>query len=91
MRPFSMSYISGEDRGQTALLPAAIEDYVVADALVRVIDAFVDGLDVIVLGFGRSVRALTSAVRSARPAEALSLWLFERGALVAPAGARVCP
>ena len=41
-----MSYVQGEDRGQAALLPAAIEDYVAADAPVRVIDAFVDGLDV---------------------------------------------
>ena len=39
-----MSYIRGEDRGQMALLPAAIEDYVAEDAPVRVIDAFVDGL-----------------------------------------------
>ncbi len=54
-----MSYIRGEDRGQAALLPAAIEDYVGADAPVRVIDAFVDGLDVIGLGFGRSVPAAT--------------------------------
>ena len=46
MRPFFMSYVRGEDRGQAALLPAAIEDYVAADAPVRVIDAFVDGLDV---------------------------------------------
>ena len=51
-----MSYVQGEDRGQAALLPAAIEDYVVADAPVRVIDAFVDGLDVRGLGFGRSIR-----------------------------------
>lgn len=42
---FFMSYVRGEDRGQAALLPAAIEDYVAADAPVRVIDAFVDGLD----------------------------------------------
>jgi LacI family transcriptional regulator, galactose operon repressor len=42
-----MSYVQGEDRGQAALLPAAIEDYVAADAPVRVIKAFVDGLDVI--------------------------------------------
>jgi len=58
MGPFSMSYVRGEDRGQGALLPAAIEDYVAADAAVRVIDAFVDGLDVGELGFGRSVPAL---------------------------------
>lgn len=54
-----MSYVRGEDRGQAALLPAAIEDYVAADAPVRVIDAFVDGLDVSGLGFGRSVPAAT--------------------------------
>jgi transposase len=59
MRPFLMSYIQGEDRGQAALLPAAIEDYVAADAPVRVIDAFVDGLDVRRLGFGRSTPAET--------------------------------
>jgi transposase len=47
-----MSYIRGEDRGQAALLPAAIEHYVAADAPVRVIDAFVDGLNVSVLGAG---------------------------------------
>lgn len=53
-----MSYISGENRGQAALLPAAIEDYVAADAPVRVIDAFVNGLDASGLGFGRAVPAL---------------------------------
>ena len=56
---FFMSYVRGEDRGQAALLPAAVEDYVAADAPVRVIDAFVDGLDVNGLGFGRSVPAAT--------------------------------
>jgi len=33
-----VGYVHGEDRGQAALLPAAIEDYVAADAPVRVID-----------------------------------------------------
>ena len=59
MRPFSMSYVRGEDRGQAALLPAAIEDYVGAEAPVRVIDAFVDRLDVARLGFRRSLPAAT--------------------------------
>src|SRR3974390_3427467 len=54
-----MSYVGGEDRGQATLLPAAIEDYVVDHAPVRVIDAFVEGLDVNGLGFGRSVPAAT--------------------------------
>jgi hypothetical protein len=35
--------VRGKDRGHAALLPAAIEDYVAADAPVRVIDAFVNG------------------------------------------------
>lgn len=54
-----MSYIAGEERGQTALLPASLEDYVPSDASVRVIDAFVEGLDMAGLGFGRSVPAAT--------------------------------
>jgi hypothetical protein len=45
MRPFFMSYVRGEDRDQGALLPSALEDYVTADGPVRVIDAFVAGLE----------------------------------------------
>lgn len=59
MRPFFVSYIQGEDRGQAALLPPAIEDYVAADAPARVIDAFVDGLNVSDFGFDQSVPAAT--------------------------------
>src|SRR5579871_4350894 len=54
-----MSYVRGEDRGQAALLPAVIEDYVTANAAVRLIDVFVDGLDMVELGFGRAVPAST--------------------------------
>jgi hypothetical protein len=59
MRSFSKGYVQGEDRGQAALLLAAIEDCVAADALVRVTDAFVGGLDVSGVGFGRSIPAAT--------------------------------
>jgi transposase len=75
MRPFLMSYVRGEDRGQAALLPAEIEDYVMADAPVRVIDAFVDGLDVKVLGFGRSVPAMTGRPPY-DPRDLLKLYLY---------------
>lgn len=54
-----MGYIVGSDREQAWLLPARIEDYVAADAAVRVIDAFVDGLDLAGLGFCRAAPALT--------------------------------
>jgi transposase len=70
-----MSYIRGEDRGQAALLPAAIEDYVAADAPVRVIDAFVDGLDVRGLGFGRSEPAATGRPPY-DPRDLLKLYLY---------------
>src|ERR1700730_8677813 len=70
-----MSYISGEDRGQAALLPAAIEDYVAADAPVRVIDAFVNGLDARGLGFGRSVPAATGRPPY-DPRDLLKLYLY---------------
>ena len=84
-----MSYVRGADRGQAALLPAAIEDYVAADAPVRVIDAFVDGLDVNGLGFGRFGAGgnRAASLRSSGPTEAVCLWLPERGALIASAGA----
>ena len=54
-----MCYIVGMDRGQASLLPARVEDYVARDAPVRVIDAFVDGLDVEALGFVRASPAAT--------------------------------
>lgn len=75
MRPFFMSYVRGEDRGQAALLPAAIEDYVAADAPVRVVDAFVDGLDVTGLGFRRSVPAATGRPPY-DPRDLLKLYLY---------------
>lgn len=40
-----MSFIEGEDRNQEQLLPRSVEEYVGADAPVRAIDAFVEGLD----------------------------------------------
>jgi transposase len=70
-----MSYVRGLDRGQTSLLPAAIEDYVVAEAPVRVVDAFVDGLDVRKLGFGRSVPASTGRPPY-DPRDLLKLYLY---------------
>jgi transposase len=49
-----MSYHKGPDRCQTQLLPPCLEDYVPADAPVRFIDVFVDGLELKQLGFQRS-------------------------------------
>ena len=54
-----MGYIVGEDREQASLLPSRVEDYVASDAAVRVIDAFVAGLDLAALGFVRASPAPT--------------------------------
>lgn len=45
----------GLSRTQTALLPAAVEDYVSEFSLVRVIDAYVNGLNMAGLGFKYAV------------------------------------
>ena len=52
-------YIQGQDRKQTRLLPPSIEDYVDDDAPVRFIDAYVDGLNLVRLGFTKTRLAAT--------------------------------
>jgi len=47
-------FIEGENRFQSTLFPESLEDYIAADNPVRVIDAFVDGLDLKQLGFNRA-------------------------------------
>jgi transposase len=49
-----MKYIAGESRYQKILLPDCIDDYVGEGSPVRVIDAFVEQLDMDRLGFKRS-------------------------------------
>ena len=45
-------FVSGTDRNQGTMFPAQLEDYVAEDNPVRVIDLFVDQLDLGRLGFG---------------------------------------
>ena len=52
-------YIEGEDRNQSTLFPEALDDYVGEDSPARVIDVFVDDLDLSGLGFERCSPALT--------------------------------
>ena len=44
-------FIEGVDRSQVSLLPECVEDYVGTDNPVRVIEAFVDQLDLREMGF----------------------------------------
>jgi transposase len=48
-----MEFISGESREQILLPPDCIEDYVDGDNPVRIIEAYINSLDVAALGCGR--------------------------------------
>src|SRR5689334_19548392 len=45
-------FVEGQDRQQVALLPECLDDFIADDNPVRVVDAFVDELDLRALGFG---------------------------------------
>lgn len=65
----------GVARAQCSLLPASIEDYVEGHALVRVIDAYVSGLDMAQLGFAKA-RAAATGRPSYAPQDLLGLYLY---------------
>ena len=44
-------FVEGEDRRQVTLLPECLDDYVAPDNPVRIVEAFVDELDLVALGF----------------------------------------
>ena len=66
-------FIEGSDRRQRLLLPDCIDDYVAEDSSVRVVDTFVDELDLAALGF-------TGAAATGRPgydpATMLKLYIY---------------
>ena len=70
-----MTYITGYDRSQLLLLPEAVDDYVGTDNPVRFIDAFVDGLDLAVAGFGR-VEPKGTGRPAYSPADLLKLYIY---------------
>lgn len=70
-----MRHIHGENRDQTSLLPPSLEDYVPADHPIRVIDAWVDKLDLAALGFAKAVTKDTGRKPYA-PGDLLKLYLY---------------
>lgn len=70
-----MAFIGGEFRSQASLLPPCIDDYVERDALVRVVDAFVESLDLDELGFARTVAAATGRP-GYHPGDMLRLYIW---------------
>jgi len=70
-----MRHIQGENRHQTSLLPASLEDFVAADHPVRVIDALVNKLDLASMGFSKAVTKDTGR-KPYDPADLLKLYVY---------------
>jgi len=68
-------YIEGEDRGQSVLFPERLDDYIGEDNPVRVIEAFVEGLDLEELGFERTTPAATGRP-GYHPSTLLKLYIY---------------
>ena len=68
-------FVEGLDRGQLTILPECLEDWVAEDNPVRVIDAFVDALELGDLGFD-GVHPLTTGRPSYHPSVLLKLYIY---------------
>ncbi|GAB3686590.1 hypothetical protein GCM10028792_41180 [Salinisphaera aquimarina] len=67
--------MTGDDRAQSALLPASLDDYVTEDNPVRVVDVFVDNLDLTDLGFEGVVVQVTGRP-GYHPATMLKIYIY---------------
>ena len=70
-----MEYISGVDKGQVVMLPDCVDDYVGADNPVRVIDAYIDSLELSALDF-RHAQPNETGRPSYSPKDLLKLYLY---------------
>ena len=68
-------FIEGQERSQVTLMPECLEDFIAEDNPVRVVDAFVDELDLQGLGFGGTAPARTGRP-SYHPAVLLKLYIY---------------
>src|SRR5215469_12176795 len=70
-----MAYLQGEGRTQGTLFPACLEELIPGDPVCRVIDAFVERLDMAGLGFDRAEAAETGRP-GYDPGDLLKLYLY---------------
>ncbi|MBT5458029.1 MAG: IS1182 family transposase, partial [Rhodospirillaceae bacterium] len=68
-------FIEGADRSQSTFFPERLEDWIGEDNPVRVVDVFVDELDLGGLGFGR-VAPLSTGRPSYHPSVLLKLYIY---------------
>lgn len=70
-----MRHLKGESRQQSTLFPESLDDYVSADNPVRVIDAYMDSLDMQALGFTQAATKHTGR-KPYDPADLLKLYTY---------------
>jgi transposase len=68
-------FVEGEDRRQSFLLPDSVDDYVTEDNPVRVVDVFIDELDLGALGFAGMQPAATGRP-AYHPSTLLKIYLY---------------
>src|SRR6476660_9173229 len=68
-------FVDGEDRRQPALLPHSLEDYVGEENPVRVIEVFIDELDLAAMGFSGMTPAATGRP-AYHPSTLLKIYLY---------------
>ncbi len=68
-------FIEGRDRHQVTFLPESLDEFIAADNAVRVVDAFVDELDLPALGFEGTAPAATGRP-SYHPAVLLKIYIY---------------
>lgn len=68
-------FIEGQDRQQVALIPECLDDFIAVDNPVRIIDAFVDELNLALLGFEKAAPAATGRP-SYHPAVLLKIYIY---------------
>ncbi len=68
-------FIEGEDRSQSTLFPESLDDYIAQDNAVRVVDAFVNKLDLEQLGFDRAEPSATGRP-GYQPATLLKIYVY---------------
>ncbi len=68
-------FIEGENRSQSTLFPESLDDYIAEDNAVRVVDAFVNKLDLKQLGFNRAEPSVTGRP-GYQPATLLKIYVY---------------
>src|SRR6187402_1740384 len=68
-------FIEGEERGQITLLPECLDDYIAEDNPVRVVDAFVEELDLQALGF-EGIEPADTGRPSYHPSVLLKIYIY---------------